>query len=110
MLVKNWMSKQVITIDENDSMNEAINMIEIMARAEMITAQNLSRMMVKTADVAICPDTKDVYWSDFSRIDELIFNRIPSEDFICKYFFCCRININDFNNLFASPCSFILNP
>ncbi|RPH52862.1 MAG: CBS domain-containing protein [Desulfobacteraceae bacterium] len=28
MLVKNWMSKKVITIDENDSMQEAINLIK----------------------------------------------------------------------------------
>lgn len=28
MLVKNWMSKQVITIDENDSMNEAVGLLK----------------------------------------------------------------------------------
>jgi len=33
---------------------------------------------VKTANVAICPDTKDVYWSDFSRKDELIEAGIKS--------------------------------
>ena len=35
-------------------------------------------MMVKTADVAICPDTKDIHWSNFSRIDELIEAGITS--------------------------------
>ena len=28
MLVKNWMSKQVITIDENDSMNDAVGLLK----------------------------------------------------------------------------------
>ncbi len=28
MLVKNWMSKKVVTIDENDSMQDAINLIK----------------------------------------------------------------------------------
>lgn len=51
---------------------ENLNIIEIIARAEMITSQRLAEMMVDTADVAICPDTKDVYWSEFSRADELI--------------------------------------
>jgi NTE family protein len=51
---------------------EEVNVIEIIARAEMIESIRLSQMMVKTADVAICPDTKDIHWSDFSRIDELI--------------------------------------
>ena len=38
----------------------------------MLTARKLPQLMVQTADVAICPDTKDIYWSDFSRVDELI--------------------------------------
>ena len=28
MLVKNWMSKKVVIIDENDSMQDAINLIK----------------------------------------------------------------------------------
>ena len=48
---------------------EAVNVIEIIARSEMITAKKLSRLMVQMADVAICPDTRDIYWSDFSRPD-----------------------------------------
>jgi NTE family protein len=51
---------------------ENLNIIEIVARAEMITSQRLAGMMVDTADVAISPDTKDIYWSEFSRADELI--------------------------------------
>ncbi|MBW1944701.1 MAG: patatin-like phospholipase family protein [Deltaproteobacteria bacterium] len=51
---------------------EEVNVIEIIARAEMIESIRLSEMMVKTADVAICPNTKDIHWSDFSRTDELI--------------------------------------
>jgi len=38
----------------------------------MITSRKLAHMMVRTADVAICPDTRDVFWSEFSRADELI--------------------------------------
>jgi len=51
---------------------EEVNVIEIIARAEMIESIRLSEMMVKTADEAICPNTKDIHRSDFSRIDELI--------------------------------------
>jgi len=51
---------------------ESPNAIEIISRAEMITARNLARSMAETADVVILPDTKDVHWSDFSRFDELI--------------------------------------
>jgi NTE family protein len=51
---------------------ESVNVIEIIDRAEMITSQKLGRMMVQTADVAICPDTGDIHWADFSRFEELI--------------------------------------
>jgi NTE family protein len=51
---------------------ECINVIEIIARADMITSRNLGQMMADTADVAICPDTKGMHWSEFSREDELI--------------------------------------
>jgi NTE family protein len=51
---------------------ECVNVIEIIARADMITSRNLGQMMVNTADVAICPDTKGMHWSEFSREDELI--------------------------------------
>jgi NTE family protein len=51
---------------------ENVNVIDIIARADMITSRNLAGMMVSTADVAIRPDTKDVIWSEFSRADELI--------------------------------------
>jgi len=44
----------------------------------MITSRNLSRMMARTADVAIFPDTKDIHWSEFSRADELIEAGIES--------------------------------
>jgi NTE family protein len=51
---------------------EDLNVINIITRADMITSRNLARMMVKKADVAICPNTKDLHWSDFERVDELI--------------------------------------
>jgi NTE family protein len=51
---------------------EAVNVVDIIARADMITSHNLSRIMVKMADVAICPDTGDLHWSDFSKVDELV--------------------------------------
>ena len=55
---------------------EAVNVIEIISRADMITSRNLARMMVNTADVAICPNTKNIHWSEFSRADELIVEGI----------------------------------
>ena len=51
---------------------ECINVIEIIARADMITSRNLGQMMVNMADVAILPNTLDLHWSDFSRAEELI--------------------------------------
>jgi NTE family protein len=57
---------------------ETVNVIEIINRADMITSRNLARMMVHTADVAICPDTKDIHWSEFSRADELVKAGIES--------------------------------
>jgi len=51
---------------------EVVNVIEIIDRINLITSRNLSRMMANAADVAICPDTKDISWSDFSRLDELV--------------------------------------
>jgi NTE family protein len=57
---------------------ESVNAIEIIGRADMITSRNLSRMMARTADVAIFPDTKDIHWSEFSRADELIEAGIES--------------------------------
>lgn len=57
---------------------ETVNVIEIINRADMITSRNLARMMVNTADVAICPDTRDIHWSEFSRADELIQAGIES--------------------------------
>ena len=57
---------------------ETVNAIEIIGRSDMITSRHLARIMVNTADVAICPDTKDILWSDFSRADELIEAGIES--------------------------------
>jgi NTE family protein len=51
---------------------ESPNVLEIISRTEMITARNLAQMMADTADVAILPDTKDVHWSEFSRVGDLI--------------------------------------
>ncbi|MBW1801696.1 MAG: patatin-like phospholipase family protein [Deltaproteobacteria bacterium] len=57
---------------------EALNVVEIIARTEMIQSRELSRLMVSTADVSVCPDTKDIKWTDFSRVDELIEAGIKS--------------------------------
>ena len=57
---------------------ESVNAIEIIGRADMITSRNFSRMMARTADVAIFPDTKDIHWSEFSRASELIEAGIES--------------------------------
>ena len=57
---------------------ENLNIIEIIARSDMITSQKLAEMMVRAADVAICPDTKDIFWSEFARAEELIEAGIKS--------------------------------
>ena len=51
---------------------DSVNIISIIDRAENITSTHLAEMMVKRADVSICPDTQDVYWSDFMRFPDLI--------------------------------------
>jgi len=38
----------------------------------MIESNTLSEMIVDTADVSITPDTQDTYWTDFSRMNELV--------------------------------------
>jgi predicted acylesterase/phospholipase RssA len=49
-----------------------VNVISIIDRAENITSTHLAESMVRTADISICPDTQDIYWSDFMRFSELI--------------------------------------
>lgn len=56
----------------------AVNVISIIDRAENITSTHLAEMMVKRADISICPDTRDIYWSDFMRFSELIDEGIRS--------------------------------
>ena len=51
---------------------DSVNIISIIDRAENITSTLLAEMMVKRADVSICPDTQDIYWSDFMRFPDLI--------------------------------------
>lgn len=51
---------------------ERVNIIDVVSRAQLIQSRELSRMMVKTGDIPIRPDTGDVYWSDFERYGELV--------------------------------------
>ena len=51
---------------------EALNMYELMMRAEAMKHQRLHRHLVDSADFVVRPQVGDVHWSRFDRIDVLI--------------------------------------
>ncbi len=48
------------------------NALEVMIRSEEINMHYFTHEMVKGADIAIIPDTGDIEWNEFHRIDELV--------------------------------------
>ena len=50
------------------------NLLQVLGRAEQITSTRLGELKANTADITIRPNTMDVYWAEFNKIDQLIQN------------------------------------
>lgn len=53
-----------------------LNLIQILGRCEQITTKKLSKFNDRILDVFLEPDTLNMFWGDFSKIDTLIKNGI----------------------------------
>ena len=50
------------------------NLLQVLGRAEQITSTRLGELKANKADITIRPNTMDVYWAEFNKIDQLIQN------------------------------------
>ena len=50
------------------------NLLQVLGRAEQITSTRLGELKANTADITIRPNTMDVHWAEFNKIDQLIQN------------------------------------
>ncbi len=57
------------------------HLMQVLARVEQITAARLETYKFNDADLVVFPDTKDLYWAEFEKIDELIAS---GENSICN--------------------------
>ena len=48
------------------------NLLQVLGRAEQITSTRLGEVKSEKADITIRPDTMDVFWAEFDKIDQLI--------------------------------------
>ncbi|MBC8214384.1 MAG: patatin-like phospholipase family protein [Candidatus Marinimicrobia bacterium] len=48
------------------------HLMQILARVEQITSARLETYKFKDSDLVISPETKDLYWAEFEKIDELV--------------------------------------
>jgi len=51
-----------------------LNLIQVLGRSEQITTKKLSKLNNRILDVFLEPDTLNLFWGDFSKIDTLISN------------------------------------
>lgn len=83
MLVRNWMSKKVITIDENDSMQDAINLIK-QHKINMLPVMKKDKLVGVVTD----RDLKKASASDATTLDvhELMYlvSKIKVKDIMSK--------------------------
>lgn len=83
MLVKNWMSKKVVTIDENDSMQDAINLIK-QHKINMLPVMKKGKLVGIVTD----RDLKKASASDATTLDvhELLYliSKIKIKDIMSK--------------------------
>jgi acetoin utilization protein AcuB len=83
MLVKNWMSKKVVTIDENDSMQDAINLIK-QHKINMLPVMKKGKLIGIVTD----RDLKKASASDATTLDvhELLYliSKIKIKDIMGK--------------------------
>jgi len=52
--------------------SEADNVVDIIMRSAQITTKKLNDHLKNQADLIISPETGDVHWSEFTRMDEII--------------------------------------
>ena len=57
---------------------EPTNLMKLIGRADMIASSRLIDHMTSSADILIRPDTENLFWSEFNRIDSLIKNGYDS--------------------------------
>ena len=48
------------------------NLLQVLGRAEQITSTRLGEVKSEKADITIRPDTMNVFWAEFDKIDQLI--------------------------------------
>ena len=48
------------------------NLLQVLGRAEQITSTRLGEVKSEKADITIHPDTMNVFWAEFDKIDQLI--------------------------------------
>jgi NTE family protein len=68
-------AKFVIAIDASlnfDTNMEVDNVIDLVIRSAQISVRHLDDHLKEHADFVIKPDTGDIHWSEFNRVDELI--------------------------------------
>ena len=58
-----------LNFDKNVKIN---NVIDLIIRTEQITAYHLDNHLKEHSDVIIKPDTGDIHWSEFDRVEEII--------------------------------------
>ena len=54
------------------------NLLQVLGRAEQITSTRLGEVKSEKADITIRPDTMNVFWAEFDKIDQLI--KLGSEE------------------------------
>ena len=48
------------------------NLLQVLGRAEQITSTRLGEVKSEKADITIRPDTMNVFWAEFDKIDQLV--------------------------------------
>jgi len=73
--LKKWGADIIIAVNVSlqfEDNTEVNNVVDIVMRASQITTKKLNEVLIKEADILISPDTGDIYWSEFEKIDEII--------------------------------------
>ena len=55
-------------------MVDNLNLIQILGRTGQITSKKLSKFNNKILDIFLEPDTLNLFWGDFSKMEKLIKN------------------------------------
>lgn len=50
------------------------NLLDILYRTEDITSYHLSNHRLKEADLILRPDIKELYWTDFDKVEKIIYS------------------------------------